>query len=62
MSDVSRRDLLVRIGASFSIAAAGEGVLPAPPELLTMLRRAGFADAAHHPLSGGITQLLTGTR
>jgi demethylmenaquinone methyltransferase / 2-methoxy-6-polyprenyl-1,4-benzoquinol methylase len=36
--------------------------LPEPPEMLAMLRSAGFADAAHRPLSGGITQLLTGTR
>ncbi len=36
-----------------------------PPPAATMvasLRRAGFADAAHVQLSGGITQLLTGTR
>jgi demethylmenaquinone methyltransferase/2-methoxy-6-polyprenyl-1,4-benzoquinol methylase len=36
--------------------------LPEPPQLLAELRRAGFADARHQPLSGGITQLLTGTR
>ena len=36
--------------------------LPEPAEMLAMLRDAGFADAAHRPLSGGITQLLTGTR
>lgn len=36
--------------------------LPDPPELLAGLRGAGFADARHQPLSGGITQLVTGTR
>jgi len=36
--------------------------LPAPREMLAMLRDAGFADAAHQQISGGITQLLTGTR
>jgi demethylmenaquinone methyltransferase/2-methoxy-6-polyprenyl-1,4-benzoquinol methylase len=36
--------------------------LPEPAELLRQLTAAGFADVRHHPLSGGITQLLTGTR
>lgn len=36
--------------------------LPEPPALVEMLRSGGFADATHRPLSGGITQLLTGTR
>lgn len=36
--------------------------LPEPPEMLELLRTAGFADADHRRLSGGITQLLTGTR
>ena len=27
-----------------------------------MLRAAGFADAEHHQLSGGLTQLMVGTR
>jgi hypothetical protein len=30
--------------------------------MLAELRAAGFSDAEHHGLSGGITQLLTGTR
>jgi demethylmenaquinone methyltransferase/2-methoxy-6-polyprenyl-1,4-benzoquinol methylase len=36
--------------------------LPEPNELTAMLRRAGFSDAQHRELSGGLTQLLTGTR
>jgi demethylmenaquinone methyltransferase / 2-methoxy-6-polyprenyl-1,4-benzoquinol methylase len=36
--------------------------LPQPSEMLTELRRAGFADASHSQLSGGITQLMLGTR
>jgi demethylmenaquinone methyltransferase / 2-methoxy-6-polyprenyl-1,4-benzoquinol methylase len=36
--------------------------LPEPDEMLRLLRAAGFADASHHQLSGGITQLLLGTR
>ncbi len=36
--------------------------LPEPPEMLEQLRRAGFADATWTALSGGITQLLVGSR
>jgi demethylmenaquinone methyltransferase/2-methoxy-6-polyprenyl-1,4-benzoquinol methylase len=36
--------------------------LPEPAELVDLLREAGFADASHQFFSGGITQLLTGTR
>jgi len=57
-----------RIGALLSDAAAyrylprSVAYLPPPAEMVAMLRAAGFADATHVPLSGGITQLLTGTR
>ncbi len=36
--------------------------LPTPAAMLDMLGRAGFGDARHLPLSGGITQLLVATR
>lgn len=36
--------------------------LPPPGEMVTLLRQSGFADAIHTELSGGITQLLGGTR
>jgi hypothetical protein len=36
--------------------------LPPPPQLLALISAAGFAAAERHPLSGGIAQLLTGTR
>jgi demethylmenaquinone methyltransferase/2-methoxy-6-polyprenyl-1,4-benzoquinol methylase len=36
--------------------------LPPTAEMLAMLRRAGFPDAARIPLSGGVTQLLAATR
>jgi len=36
--------------------------LPPAADMLAMLQRAGFADATHDELSGGITQLLGGTR
>lgn len=36
--------------------------LPPPPEMVAMLREAGFIDAERIQLSGGLTQLLVGTR
>ena len=36
--------------------------LPAPDAMVAALRGAGFPDAVRHQLSGGLTQLLTGTR
>ncbi|CAB4571682.1 unannotated protein [freshwater metagenome] len=36
--------------------------LPPRAEMLTLLRNAGFPDARHDQLSGGLTQLMTGTR
>jgi demethylmenaquinone methyltransferase/2-methoxy-6-polyprenyl-1,4-benzoquinol methylase len=36
--------------------------LPAPPELVRLVREAGFPDAERRLLSRGISQLLTGTR
>jgi demethylmenaquinone methyltransferase/2-methoxy-6-polyprenyl-1,4-benzoquinol methylase len=36
--------------------------LPAPQEMLEMLVEVGFADAGRAQLSGGLTQLFTGTR
>ena len=57
-----------RIGGLLSDAAAyrylpkSVAYLPAPPELLALLRRAGFGDAERRLLSGGISQLLLATR
>ena len=36
--------------------------LPSPVQMVADLRQAGFADGEHRLLSGGLTQLLTGTR
>jgi demethylmenaquinone methyltransferase/2-methoxy-6-polyprenyl-1,4-benzoquinol methylase len=36
--------------------------LPPPDEMLRMLRDAGFPDAVRHQLTGGLTQLLVGSR
>jgi demethylmenaquinone methyltransferase/2-methoxy-6-polyprenyl-1,4-benzoquinol methylase len=57
-----------RIGGLLSDPAAyrylpkSVAYLPAPAEMIRSLREAGFGDASHHQLSGGITQLLIGTR
>ena len=57
-----------RIGALLSDAAAyrylprSVAYLPSPETMIASLRTAGFGDASHHQLSGGITQLLIGTR
>jgi demethylmenaquinone methyltransferase/2-methoxy-6-polyprenyl-1,4-benzoquinol methylase len=36
--------------------------LPPRLEMLTILRNSGFPNAQHVQLSGGLTQLMTGTR
>ena len=57
-----------KIGALLSDKAAyrylpkSVAYLPEPDEMVAMLRRAGFGDASHHLLSGGLTQQLLGTR
>jgi len=57
-----------RIGALLSDADAyrylprSVAYLPPPPELVRMVRDAGFPDADRRLLSKGISQLLTGTR
>lgn len=61
--------IVPRIGALIGSDAAAYRYLPRsvsylPPgqEMQAMLRRHGFGDARHELLSGGITQLLSGTR
>jgi len=49
-------------GAAYSYLPKSVAYLPAPAEMLSMLRSAGFDDANHRQLSGGLTQLLVGTR
>jgi demethylmenaquinone methyltransferase/2-methoxy-6-polyprenyl-1,4-benzoquinol methylase len=57
-----------RIGALLSDAAAyrylprSVAYLPPPDDLIAMIVDAGFPDAERRLLSGGISQLLTGTR
>lgn len=57
-----------RIGALLSNAAAYKYLpksveyLPPRQELLGLLKGSGFPDATHQQLSGGLTQLMTGTK
>lgn len=57
-----------RIGAALSDPAAYQylprslAYLPAPSELLAMVRQAGFSGVNRHLLGGGVVQLVTGTR
>lgn len=57
-----------RIGALLSDAPAYRYLpksieyLPEPDEMMSMLRRAGFSDASRTLLSGGITQMILGSR
>jgi demethylmenaquinone methyltransferase/2-methoxy-6-polyprenyl-1,4-benzoquinol methylase len=57
-----------KIGALLSDAPAyrylpkSVAYLPSRQQMLTDLRLAGFTDAQHRQLTGGLTQLMTGTR
>ncbi|MGA1075155.1 MAG: ubiquinone/menaquinone biosynthesis methyltransferase [Ilumatobacteraceae bacterium] len=59
---VPRIGALLSDGAAYRYLPKSVAYLPEPTEMLEMLRRAGFADAKHRLLSGGLTQQLTGTR
>jgi demethylmenaquinone methyltransferase / 2-methoxy-6-polyprenyl-1,4-benzoquinol methylase len=47
---------------AYSYLPKSMAYLPPPAEMLSMLREAGFHDAERRQLTGGITQLFTGTR
>jgi demethylmenaquinone methyltransferase/2-methoxy-6-polyprenyl-1,4-benzoquinol methylase len=53
---------LLSDGAAYSYLPKSVAYLPEPAELLRMLHAAGFNDATHQQLSGGLTQLMVGTR
>jgi demethylmenaquinone methyltransferase/2-methoxy-6-polyprenyl-1,4-benzoquinol methylase len=61
-------EVVPRIGGLLSDAAAyrylpkSVAYLPSPMQLLDMMRAAGFGNAHRELLTGGIAQLLTGTR
>ncbi len=49
-------------GAAYRYLPKSVAYLPEPSEMLSSLRDAGFEDATHAQLSGGLTQLMVGTR
>lgn len=53
---------LLSDGAAYRYLPKSVAYLPEPAAMVALLQRAGFADAEHHQLSGGLTQLLHGTR
>ena len=67
-NDIYFGKVVPKIGAMLSDGAAyrylprSVAYLPEPAEMVAMLRAAGFSDASHHLLSGGLTQQLLGTR
>jgi demethylmenaquinone methyltransferase/2-methoxy-6-polyprenyl-1,4-benzoquinol methylase len=59
---VPRIGQLLSDPAAYRYLPESVAYLPPPEELLAMLTEAGFGEATRHPLSGGIVQVLTGTR
>ncbi len=49
-------------GAAYAYLPKSVAYLPEPAELRSMLGAAGFGDATHEQLSGGLTQLMVATR
>ena len=59
---VPRIGALLSDGPAYRYLPRSVAYLPERHELLQMLQTAGFADATHTQLSGGLTQLMVGTR
>ena len=59
---VPRIGALLSDGAAYRYLPRSVSYLPPRDQLVQMLRDAGFRDAEHRQLSGGLTQLLIGTR
>lgn len=59
---VPRIGALLSDGAAYRYLPKSVAYLPEPAELLDMVRSAGFNDVRRDLLSGGIAQLITGTR
>ena len=59
---VPRIGALLSDGPAYRYLPKSVAYLPPREDLVTMLHAAGFGDAIHEQLSGGLTQLMTGTR
>ncbi|MEO6651186.1 MAG: ubiquinone/menaquinone biosynthesis methyltransferase [Ilumatobacteraceae bacterium] len=59
---VPRIGALLSDGAAYRYLPRSVAYLPEPDEMVAMLQAAGFSDASHHLLSGGLTQQLLATR
>ena len=59
---VPRIGALLSDGAAYRYLPKSVAYLPDRTQMVAMLQRAGFADAVHRQLSGGLTQLMVGTR
>lgn len=59
---VPRIGALLSDGAAYRYLPKSVAYLPEPDEMVAMLQGAGFSDASHHLLSGGLTQQLLATR
>jgi demethylmenaquinone methyltransferase / 2-methoxy-6-polyprenyl-1,4-benzoquinol methylase len=53
---------LLSDGAAYRYLPKSVAYLPSAEAMVEMLRTAGFENAEHRQLSGGLTQLMTGTR
>jgi demethylmenaquinone methyltransferase/2-methoxy-6-polyprenyl-1,4-benzoquinol methylase len=59
---VPRIGAMLSDGAAYRYLPKSVAYLPSPDEMCEQLRSAGFVDVTHAQLTGGLTQLLTGTR
>ena len=59
---VPRIGALLSDGAAYRYLPKSVAYLPSPQEMLASLAEAGFPDATHTQLSGGLTQLMVATR
>jgi demethylmenaquinone methyltransferase / 2-methoxy-6-polyprenyl-1,4-benzoquinol methylase len=59
---VPRIGALLSDGPAYRYLPKSVAYLPAKEQMLSDLRAAGFSDARHRQLSGGLTQLMVGTR
>ncbi|TPW14926.1 MAG: menaquinone biosynthesis methyltransferase, partial [Acidimicrobiaceae bacterium] len=53
---------LLSDGPAYRYLPRSVAYLPSREQMLADLRTAGFGDAEHHQLTGGLTQLMVGTR